>query len=283
MGQSTPEVLQLIEKRHDIAFALGPCGESLAQIPWLFVGSTVTLTAEGGEELTPLDGETWISLDWSLPLSPFAHNILFERIKADFETATGLVELKSKKRYRAKEPELMVTRNVIALYGQIKDHCGTKIACDTIESNLRSGNLADDDFAEILRLQPRNFGVSMLPSFKQKMVMEMQEKEASICLEVETSRLEVRNAKWTFFQAALKRDQMQLSTVAAAPAKLAAMQHRLEMRWREEQAASRERAIKAYMEKWLRVQSVEKVERMSKHVADYMRYIAAWTCDIQVV
>jgi hypothetical protein len=54
----------------DNPFSLGPWGETLSQLKPLFLKSTVNLASipQSAASLVALDGESTISLDWTLPL-----------------------------------------------------------------------------------------------------------------------------------------------------------------------------------------------------------------------
>ena len=64
MEKTCEEVVHLVEAtQHDIPFSLGPFGESLSQMGFLFLGSgsPVTLASSATCGLVPLEGEGTIS------------------------------------------------------------------------------------------------------------------------------------------------------------------------------------------------------------------------------
>ena len=277
MERCSPESLALVEStQHDVPFSAGPFGEPLSQIPWLFLGSTspTQLTASATSGLAPLDGEQTVTVDWELPLTEWGQFLLFSRIISDFSAATALVEVKSKKRYRAKEADLMQIRNLIALWTQIRGLCQAgKMDIQEFEKKLVKGNHVDEEVQDVLLQRPRAFALSMMPSQKQHMQQVAETREQAMLGEVEQQRLEVRHAKFDFLKKALKRDQLQLTRIQAAPAKLSALQSRTEAVWREEQAALGERAVHNWCNKFLRVVEVEKADFATGPMIEYLNFL----------
>lgn len=264
--------------QHDTPFSAGPFGETLSLMPFLFLGSVspIGLSANPTCGLEGLEGEHTVHLEWQLPLDEEAQYVLFRRIRSDFESATALVEVKAKKRYRAKEPDLQQLRNIMALWSQVKSLCSHQFDVGDFEEKLASGNHVDDELAEVLLHRPPRFAISMMPAQKRKMQEANQSRDAKVHCEVEQQRLEVRSARWDFFRKALSQDQSQLVLVQAAPAKIAAMQRRVEALWRQEQAALGEKAVNAWCNKFMRVVSVEKVEFVIGPINDFVTFIVAW-------
>jgi len=275
MERSDEAVLALVEEsQHDVPFGFGPWGEQLAMVSWLFMDSTspTPLSASACSGMEPLDGESSVSIEWSLPLTGGAQHLLFKRIKADFEKSTALVDVRSKNRYRAKEQDLLPVRNSAALWIQIKGLCSATIDVDAFEEKFVAG-LVDDELSEVLVQRPKSFAISMLPSQKTTMQKKALEQEQKVCSQVEAQRVEVRHAKFQFFKAALARDQLEISTVEAAPAKISAMQHRIEARWREEQAQKGDQAVKSYCNKFMRVLGVERVDFIVGPLNDFLSFV----------
>eukprot|EP00435_Cladocopium_sp_Y103_P019166 s4234_g4.t1 len=277
MERTDGKALALVEStQHDVPFNMGPFGEALSQISWLFLGSgsPVQLVASANCGLAPLDGEGTVTIDWELPLTAWGQFLLFSRIIADFTTSTSLVEVKSKKKYRAKEADLQQIRNLIAIWTQIRGLCEAKMDVGEFEQKLLKGNHVDDELQEVLLQRPRAFALSMMPAQKERMQKAAESKEQAMLGEVEQQRLEVRHAKFEFLKKALKRDQLQLTRVEAAPAKLAALQSRTEAVWREEQAALGERAVNSWCNKYLRVVEVEKADFATGPMIEYLNFVA---------
>lgn len=279
MERCGQDSLALVEgTQHDVPFSFGPFGEPLSQLSWLFLGSTspTQLTASAASGLSPLDNEQTVSIDWDLPLTEWGQFLLFSRIISDFSTATALVEVKSKKKYRAKEMDLQQIRNVIALWSQIRGLCEAgKMDIQEFEQKLVKGNHVDEELQDVLLQRPRTFSLSMMPSQRQQMQQVAETREQAMLGEVEQQRLEVRHAKFDFLKKALKRDQLQLTRVQAAPAKLAALQSRTEAVWREEQAALGEKAVHSWCNKFLRVAEVEKADFATGPMIEYLNFIVA--------
>ena len=95
-------------------------------------------------------------------------------------------------------------------------------------------------------------------------------------MEVEAERVKVRQHRWAFFQQALERDQAKLRQMADAPQKIAAMKHRKQMAWRLSQAKQGEKAVRSYMDKFLRCQTVAKVEHAQQKINEFRSFVA--TC-----
>ena len=143
-----------------------------------------------------------------------------------------------RKRYRLSEEELYSMRNLMCLWMQIKDFCSTRISnFQDFDSQILSGNTKDHELHALLESRPPQFGVSMLPSSQREALETVRQKEEGQSLEVEKERLAVRDARWTFFQSALLRDQEKLKVVEEAPGKIAALRHRKQMQWRLTQAS----------------------------------------------
>ena len=278
MSKTSDEVIRLVQSaQHDVPFNMGFCGDQMAQIPWLFLGSSspVALSASAACGLVPFEGEATIQIDWNLEMTAVAQELLFSRLKNDFDTATSLVvEVKAKKKYRAKEPDLQQLRNLAVLWAQVRSLCGHQIDIEEFENKFRRANHVDEELSEILVQKPKAFAVSMMPSQKRAMQAEIESKQAKVHVEVEQQRLEVRSARFDFFKKALKQDQLLLSTVEQAPSKLAALQRRAEAVWREEQAAEGEKAVNQFCNKYMRVVQVEKADFVGGPMNDYINFVA---------
>ena len=231
-------------------------------------------------------GESHVSIDWTLPLTNKSQFLLFHRVLADFQKSTGLVEVKDKRRYRKKEDELVQLRNKFALWGQLRDHIATAAgaaALDEKEKKLITTDFLDDDLDELLTRRPRSFSMSMLASERLEAQAQLQRQEQEACAEVETQRVQVRQAKWGFFTKALAQDHLAMQQVAAAPGKLRMLQHKKEVAWRQEQAEIGQRAVGAYMEKFMRVVPVERGEVIKPHVMEFLNYMVGPGWSLMVV
>eukprot|EP00435_Cladocopium_sp_Y103_P061906 s492_g23.t1 len=277
MSKTSEEVIRLVESaQHDVPFNMGFCGDQMSQIPWLFLGSSspVILAASPSCGLVPLEGEATVQIDWNLEMTPVAQELLFSRLKNDFDTATSLVEVKAKKKYRAKEQDLQELRNLATLWSQVRSLCEHQLNTAEFEDKFRKSNHVDEELSEILVQKPKAFAVSMMPSQRRAMQVEIESKQAKVHGEVEQQRLEVRSARFEFFKKALKQDQLKLSTVEAAPSKLAALQRRAEAVWREEQAAEGEKAVNQFCNKFMRVvqAKIHNVAADRVHVIGYVDF-----------
>ena len=264
------------ETQHDIPFSLGAYGESFAGLAAMFLNSKVTLTALDSD-WQPMAGEGWISIDWSLPLDSKSQFLLFHRVLADFQKATGLLETKDKKRYRKKEDELLQLRNKFALWGQLRDHIASVSGAQSLadrEKKLVTTDFLDEDLDELMSRRPRSFALSMLASERLVAQAQLKRAEEEACAEVETQRVQVRQAKWSFFVKALAQDHLAMKQLEAAPAKIKMLQHKKDVAWRQEQAEVGQRAVSAYMERYMRVLSVDSSDVIKPHVMDFLTYVA---------
>ena len=92
-------------------------------------------------------------------------------------------------------------------------------------------------------------------------------------MEVETQRVQVRQAKWQFFVKALAQDHLALKQVEAAPQKLAMLQHKKDVAWRQEQSEIGQKAVTSYMNRYLRVIKVDNGDVIKPHVMEYLNYM----------
>ncbi|CAK9095526.1 Uncharacterized protein SCF082_LOCUS44871, partial [Durusdinium trenchii] len=264
----------------DNAFAFGPWGESLSIMKHLFMKSTISNLQCSTSSLSPLEGESTIPLDWTLPMWSHAQTMLFRRIRLHFEKATAIVEdAQDRRKYRMSESDLLSLRNVLCLWAQVRDFLSTRLPNFTsLEEALMKGNGADHELEQILQQRPAVFAVSFLPCAQQSALEDVKKHEEVVTLEAQKQRLELRDAKWKYFAAALNRDQQVLRMILSAPAKLEALKHRKQMAWRIEQAQVGERVVKSYLEKFLRCDVVEKMEHGQLKVNEYRSFVAA-TCN----
>ena len=102
LERTCPDAFAIVEaSTHDLAFSLGPFGETIASYQFLFLGSTTTgLAPNLACELHPLDHEAFVPIDYKLPMNDLGQTILFKRIQSTFDRETTLVSAAHKKKYR---------------------------------------------------------------------------------------------------------------------------------------------------------------------------------------
>ena len=274
---TAPETWNLVAgTQHDLPFNNGAFGESFAGMACMFLNSKANGLAVLDTEWQPLAHESSISIDWSLPLNSKGQFLLFNRVLGDFQKDSALVESAVKKKYRKKEDELLRLRNMFALWGQLRDHvasaCGENQLTEK-EKKLVSTDFLDEDLDELLTRRPKNFCVSMLASERATAQAKLQQQEEEACMEVESQRVQVRQAKWQFFVKALAQDHLALKQVEAAPQKLAMLQHKKDVAWRQEQSEIGQKAVTSYMNRFLRVLKVDNGEVIKPHVMEYLSYM----------
>ena len=256
LERTTPSAFKVVESStHDLPFALGPYGETMASLGFMFVGSTVSLcTAVPSADLQPLENEPLIHVDWGLPMSPLAQTVLFKKVKAVFDRETTLVPAQSKKRYRLSQENLQSMRNVVCLWAQFQPHLETRVAPPEAakwEHEMAFTSLRDQDFKFVLEARPPTLALSMFPSSRAVAQQKAVEKEQQICLSVEKQRLDVVSAQWSFFKAALERDQLQLEKVKEVPRKVAVRLHQKKVATIAEQAkAGQARSYTCFFGVW---------------------------------
>lgn len=214
---------------HDLAFSMGPFGETIASYAFLFLGSTTSGFAPSPQcELQPLENETFFPVNWKLPMDDLGQGILFKRIQVSFNIETAMVAAQSKKKYRLSEENLKSLRNLCCLFAQLYPHLKTRLPSEEAEKWLHdfsTGSTRDEDVKFILDALPTNLCLSMLPSTRKTAQEQAQQREQAICLTVEKQRLDVVDAQWTFFQSALQRDQLLLEKIRDVPQKISTRLH----------------------------------------------------------
>lgn len=265
------------EALQDAPYQFGPFGEQFAQMGQVFLNSTADGFSSACSALSPLANEESLQIDWDLPLDAYGQAMLFKRVKVAFDRNTCIVtEVRDKKRYRMANEELLTLRNMCALWQQLRPFCMSRMAgkFDEFENKLLSSSAMDDQLLHLLQDTPRSFALSMLPMTQQAAASELKEKEETMTIEFEAQRLELRAAKWKWFQSALARDQSQMALVQSAPEKLQALRHRKEMSWRLEQAKIGERIVLAYCDKFLRCRPVDKFQHLHEVLHEYRVFVA---------
>ena len=262
------------QSQHTIPFTQGPFGEQLAQLNALFTQSTVSLQSEPGS-LAPLDGEQSVSIDWQLPLSNEAQEILFKHIVARFEVDSAVVPMEKKKKYRAQADVLVPYRNCCALFGQLKPFLLTKLSGDEVASmqNKLETYQGCQDLQHIMTHRPEVFAISMLPSKKAQAQKSEEEKEQRKSMHLETKRVEVQASQWSFFVEALSNDQEKIVQVQKAPRKIKELQHLKAVAHRKNQESKAVTAVEGYMENFMRVNDSKNTAAIVKETSDFARYI----------
>ena len=194
---------QVVEaSTHDLPFALCAFGETMASYGFLFLGSVATGLPPGSTcDLSPMENEAFMPINWQLPMTDEAQTILFQRIQATFDRETTMVPAQSKKKYRLSQEKLQALRNLTCLFAQLFPHIKTRLPPPESEKWLQefsSSSQRDEDMKFILESQPSSFALSMLPSSRAVAQEQAQQREQSIGLSVEKQRLDVIDAQWIF-------------------------------------------------------------------------------------
>eukprot|EP00435_Cladocopium_sp_Y103_P021182 s564_g5.t1 len=263
---------------HDLAFALGPFGETIASYQFLFLGSTASgLAANPACELRPLDHEAFIPIDYKLPMNDLGQTMLFKRIQSNFDRETSMVGAAHKKKYRMKEENLINLRNLSCLFAQLVPHLETRLPPPDMQKWVKEFSESaqrDEDIKFILDAQPANFSLSMLPSSCAVAQKQAQQREQAICLAVEKQRLDVLDAQWTFFKSGLMRDQCLIEKIKEVPRKVATKLHQKQVKHMQEQAKAGEAAVSGYSEKYLKVVHVARAELTNAEISEMRDAVA---------
>ena len=148
------------------------------------------------------------------------------------------------------------------------------------KNSMQPGNLwrmgnSNLELRELLEQRPPCFSTSMLSSHQKQALEDVRAAEEGATLEAEAERLKVRDARWTWFQHALERDQAILRQIGSAPEKIQALRHRKQMAWRLIQARNGEKLVKSYMDKFLRADIVPKVELAQQKINEFRSFVVA--------
>lgn len=260
----------------DAPFQYGPFGEALSVMKPLFLGSCANLLSLPDSAMVPVNGEDSMPLDWSLVMTPLSQEILFMRIRVHFEKSTAIVENPADRRkYRLSEEELTQLRSIIVVYCSIREFLQSRMRnFEEYDRLMKTTSIKDSEMKDLIDARPARFSLSMLASSAKEAVEEARLQEESQCMEAERERVKLRDCRWQYFQAALERDQKVLKHLNEAPGKLAALKHRKEVAWRLSQAELGERVVQSYMEKFLRCDSVDKVELAQSKINEYRGFVA---------
>ena len=273
-GEGAKAIVQ--RSQHNIAFALGPFGETLSGYNFLFKGSKALTQADTTCGLTPLEGEASVDINWSLILGDEGQELLFEHIIERFEVETAVVSLEKKKKYRAQPDTLWPVRNACALFEQVKPFLQTKLSGDEVGAmkTQMASYSGCRDLQFILDQRPTSLAISMLPSKKNDARKSEEEKEQRKSLHLENKRVEVQASQWAFFKEALSSDQRKLSTVQKAPKKIKELKHLKEVEWLKKQEAQAKQAVQGYTDSFLRITDSPNTVGCVKETSDFVRQIA---------
>lgn len=259
----------------DGPFQFGPWGEALSVMKFLFLNSTVQLLCLPDGSIAPVNGEASVALDWSLPMTALAQEILFCRIRTSFEKATTIIENPAdRKKYRMGEEELLSLRNLVVVYASVRDFLAARMkGFPDFDRMMRTGSMKDQDFREVMDARPPRFSMSMLPSAQKEALEDARALEEGQTLEAEKERLKLRETRWAYFKAALERDQKSLKHIQEAPQKVQALRHRKHVAWRLQQAELGEKVVNSFMDKFLRCELVGKVELAQQKINEYRTFV----------
>lgn len=240
---------------HDLSWNFGPYGEGFGTYSFLFLGSQSQLEAAQPMEddvSAPLPNEPCISIDWTLPMTASAQELLFSRIRSSFDKTTGTIPVGQKKKYRLTAEELLKLRNLCVLFDQVAGHLKSRLLPDQFLqwcNDMRTTSKRDEDFSCLIVARPPRFSLSMLPSQQEAAKVDMREVEQKKIEDKEAQQKEVLQAQWQFFCGALKRDHSKLEIVQAAPRLVRQKLHAKQVLHRSHQAKEGERACKGYQDR----------------------------------
>ena len=197
VDKTSPEAFTIVvDSSHDEPFDLGPYGEPFALLPFVWVGSTVSLRADSQSVLEPLADELFIVVDWLLPLTEQGQTMLFKRVGCEFGRATACIPTKHKNKYRMQDTEILKIRNLIAFFCQWRAYLEQRLSkgeVDSYASDLENNSSRDDDLASLINARPIKASLSMLASQVSAAKRAMTEKEQRMCAQVDKERLQVRH------------------------------------------------------------------------------------------
>ena len=248
----------LVQSTHDIPFAFGPYGESFCQIGFMFLGSVGKLDpAALGPELQagPLPNEPFISIDWNLPMTEEAQTMLFKRVRTSFDRVSWMVPMHQRKKYRMTVDELSRTRNMVVLFCQLHAHMKANLSEAMVQKwvhDVQEGLNRDEDLLQLMHSRPTQFAMSMLLSEQDHAKKNMEDFEIKKVEKVQQQRLEVTNAQWNFFKAALEQDQGLIKKVQAAPRQVRQRLHVKQVAHRSKMIATGEQGCLRYQERMRR-------------------------------
>ena len=248
----------LVQSTHDIPFAFGPYGESFCQIGFMFLGSVGKLDPAALDpelQAGPLPNEPFISIDWNLPMTEEAQTMLFKRVRTSFDRVSWMVPMHQRKKYRMTVDELSRTRNMVALFCQLHAHMKANLSEAMVQKwvhDVQEGLNRDEDLLQLMHSRPTQFAMSMLLSEQDHAKKNMEDFEIKKVEKVQQQRLEVANAQWNFFKAALEQDQGLIKKVQAAPRQVRQRLHVKQVAHRSKMIATGEQGCLRYQERMRR-------------------------------
>lgn len=129
----------------------------------------------------PLVDEPYLTIDWSLPLGAHGQYLLWEKYRNVWDSVTSTIPIASRKRYRYGQDELLVMRNMCALWQQLRPFLEARarnINCVEYELALMTSTSRDDDMQHLITVCPKNVSPSMLPSQKKEATKQVQDQQA---------------------------------------------------------------------------------------------------------
>jgi hypothetical protein len=127
----------------EYVFAYSACSEKLWSMKALWAESVIEHEPSSMEENRAPTNQQYLQIDWTLPLSSIAHIALGKRVHLDFRRATATIASTEKKASKRKNAqELMLTRNIMALWHQrgVEDlhrNCLEKDHFDELKDRIR--------------------------------------------------------------------------------------------------------------------------------------------------
>lgn len=249
---------------------------------FIWIGSTAKDTTHaapsGLETIEPLTDERYTMIDWSLPLPESAHVHLFKRWCTDFEKTTMNIKAASHSKYRKTPDDLLALRNVAALWSQVSGFLKGELSAEDfagLQADIMTRESADEEFKQLIRAQPKKFALSMLPSYRKFVVEALEHRSQEICNQCEDERNKVREAKWNYFNNAIRRDWERLVSVPLAIREARNLFHDEYVKWIDEETAKGAKAVEWWLERHLRQAFITKPLQATKLFVDFRRSIIA--------
>ena len=160
--------------------------------------------------MQPGPSEAFIKIDWNLPLGPEAQQILFARMRLDFERETIGIPMAKKKQYRKSDSELLNLRNLLSLFCQVRSFLEGQLGADTVKvlvNKIKTTNFLDDEWLALVVARPDRFSPGFLVSQTAASRADIDLRESSIHIECEDQRKKVVEARLNFLRAAIWQRQ----------------------------------------------------------------------------
>ena len=246
---------EMLASTHDLPFGLGCFGEAFCTNGNMFLGSTWKsdgLDDAEGSKPEPLPNESFVPLDWTLPMTPEAQKILFKRIRATFNRVTSMIPTNQKKKYRMTGEDLIRCRTMVVVFTQILGNLRSRLSSDDVSSwisEVENGMGKDEDLLQLIHQKPRVFSLSMLLSHQDQAKQDMHDEEKKKVELCELQRQEVVSAQWKYFVMALKQDHETMEVVRAAPALVRSKLHVKQVAHRSKMVGAAESACSGYQDR----------------------------------